>query len=130
MHLILNNLRSAVDAERLTAGKLLAVHLCGHLGPAGVRAEGGRSWEVLTGLTGRRARIGVESLQGRHSFVLNYPFLSSGAGELVEIILQEKKLAQHRAFSAIPMAEEKTFPITLQGHQFTSSTPKINTKSY
>lgn len=60
----------------------------------------------------------------------NYPFLSSGAGELVEIILQEKKLAQHRAFSAIPMAEEKTFPITLQGHQFTSSTPKINTKSY
>lgn len=69
VHLILNNLRSAVDTECLGAGKL-ARHLCGHLGPAGVGAEGGSSREVLTGLTGRRARIGVASLQGRHSFVL------------------------------------------------------------
>lgn len=69
VHLILNNLRSAVDTECLGAGKL-ARHLCGHLGPAGVGAEGGSSREILTGLTERTARIGVESLQGRHSFVL------------------------------------------------------------
>lgn len=55
MHLILKNLRSAVATQCLAAGKL-AGHLCGHLGPAGVGAEGGRSWEVLTGLSGRRAR--------------------------------------------------------------------------
>lgn len=61
MHLILNNLRSAVNTECLAAGKL-AGHLCGHFGPAGVGAEGGSSREVLTGLTGGRARIGVESL--------------------------------------------------------------------
>ena len=60
----------------------------------------------------------------------NYTLRSTGAGELVGIILQEKKLAQHRAFTAISMVEENHFPITLQGHQFTSSTPQINTKSY
>lgn len=69
MHLILDNQRSAVDTRCLAAGKV-AGHLCGHFGPAGVGAGGGRSREVLTGLTGRRARIGVESLQGRHSLVL------------------------------------------------------------
>lgn len=69
MHLILNNQRSAADTQCLAAGKV-AGHLCGHFGPAGVGAEGGRSRKVLTGLTGRRARIGVESLQGRTPLIL------------------------------------------------------------